>query len=261
MNVFLLTDLEGVPGVTSIDYVDKENPLYGAGCRLLEHYIDFVTAICRRCGAETVWYWDGHGGGGNVKEENLKEGAIRADCALWEQLLTERKIDCQIELGSHARAGTVGGFLDHTINSRRWFCHTVNGRESSELSIHAAVCGAYSVPIAVCIGDEAACEQAKEYIPRIHTAAVKKAERRNVCTDYPDADARIEQAVREGLADHRNIPPYRTSLPAEVRLTLYRTDFCEEMLAHCTDPAVTRPDARTLAKTIPALTHYADLKF
>ncbi|MBQ8432370.1 MAG: M55 family metallopeptidase [Clostridia bacterium] len=259
MNVFILTDLEGIPGVNSIDQMERGTPQNILAKEQLCKWINKTAEYCRKHGAETVYYLDGHGGGGNVFEEKIDPTLIKCSILDWGELLKAGKIDCQIELGAHARAGTIGGFLDHTISSREWFRYTLGGREFSELAIHAALCGAYNVPIVACIGDETACEQAKEYIPAIVTGAVKKASCRNLCQDHPNAEEIVENAVRQALENYRSIPPYHTSLPTTVELTFYRTDFCEKAMekAQC---EFVRLDARTLQRRVEKIERYADLK-
>lgn len=260
MNVFLLTDLEGIDGVTDIDFIDKTHEKYALGCRLLEKSISLATEVCLQCGADKVYYLDGHAGGGNVIAENVHPSALKCTLSDWEELLRTGQIDCQIELGAHARAGTIGGFLDHTVSSKEWFCHRVNGIEMSELSLHALVCGAYGVPVVACVGDETACRQAREYVPQIYTGAVKRAEMRNVAVAYENADEILEETIRRALESYRSVPPYRIALPATVELTFYRTDFCEVSLARY-DGNAERVDARTLRKQIFEIKKYKDLKF
>ena len=136
MNVFLLTDLEGIPGVLSIDAVAGGTAAYADACVRLTQFINSCARICRAAGADRVWFLDGHGGG-NVRTDLLDGSAVQTDIVGWEALLRDGAIDCQIELGAHARAGTINGFLDHTISSSQWFALCVNGTEYSELAMHA----------------------------------------------------------------------------------------------------------------------------
>ena len=260
MNVFLLTDLEGIPGIDSIDYMDRQGEPYQSARKMLTDWINRTARFCKDAGADTVYYLDGHGGGGNVFEERIDHFLVKADTSAWETLLAAGKIDCQIELGAHARAGSLGGFLDHTVNSKKWFCYSVNGREFSELAMHAALCGKYNVPVVACIGDECACQQAKEYIPDIVTASVKKASCRNNCICYENAEEVIRECVKKALATYREIPPFRVKEPAEIELTFYRTDFCEEAMEKASS-LFTRKDARTLIKTVSEIKNSSDLKF
>ena len=260
MNVFLLTDLEGIAGVDDIEYMDRSGEKYARARGYLTHTINLAAETCFACGAKTVSFLDGHGGGGNILEAEIDPRARRCSLAEWQALLREGRIDCQIELGSHARAGTLNGFLDHTLTSRQWFCHKVNGREMSELSLHALLCGRYGVPIAGCIGDETACAQAAEYIPGIRTGAVKKASCRNLAVTYPDADAILVRTVQEALKAYREIPLFGIPGPLTAEVTYYRTDMCDEAFARAT-PGTVRVDARTLRRTVEHLERYEDLRF
>ena len=259
MNVFLLTDLEGIAGVTDIDFMDRSGEKYSIARKCLCQSINLAVDACFAAGAENVYYMDGHGGGNNVYEELIDPRAVKCSIPMWEELLKGGKIDCQIELGAHARAGTVGGFLDHTISSASWFCHRVGGVEMSELSMHALLCGAYGVPVVACIGDEVACRQAREYIPGLFVGAVKKAECRNFAVDYENADEILVDCVKTALAGYQSVPLYTLDLPATVELTYYRTDMCEQAFASCA-PCVERVDARTLRKRIERIEVYGDLK-
>ena len=260
MNVFILTDLEGIAGVTDIDFMDRATEKYALARTLLSKSIDLTVKTAFESSADNVYYLDGHGGGGNVIEDMIDSRAQKCSIAEWQALLREGKIDCQIELGSHARAGTIGGFLDHTLTSKEWFCHKVNGREMSELSMHAILCASYGVPIVACIGDETACAQAKEYIPEIFTGALKKADCRNRCVTYENCDSILVNTVKTALENYKSVPIYKVKEPLTVELTYYRTDMCEKALAR-SGSDVKRIDARTLQKTVEKMTKYEDLKF
>lgn len=260
MNVFILTDLEGIPGVTSIDQMERGSTENLEAKRLLTHWLNKTAAYCREYGAEEIYYLDGHAGGGNINGSEVDPSLIQISLADWSRLMKEGRIDAQIELGAHARAGTLGGFLDHTISSKTIFSITFNGREYGELALHAVLSGAYGVPIVACIGDLAACEQAKEYIPEIKTAAVKVASCRNQCRDLPDVESIVREAVGSALKDYQSIPPFSLTLPAVIEQTFYRTDMCEAALKKH-DDGVRRISARTLQKSVERIDSYYDLRF
>ena len=262
MKVFIMTDVEGLPYVDSIDDVNRAeySERYQKTKELLTKYVNYTSDLCYEYGASKVYFCDGHGGPmlDNVVKDMLSERARQVTVSEAEALAKAGEIDCVIELGNHARAGTVGGFLDHTVNSRTVFTHKVNGREESELSLHAAFFSEYSIPVAACIGDEAACLQAREYIKNIYVGAVKYAEERNFCQTYADADEIIRNTVREALKGYRGVDLYKVSLPAEVEITYYRTDMCEDILHRCEDD-VKRTSARTLTKTVQRVLNWRDL--
>lgn len=62
------------------------------------------------------------------------------------------------------------------------------------------------------------------------------------------------------MTDLEGIEVYRLSEPAEVVLTFYRTDMCEEALLRCGSD-VERTDARTLKRRVAKLDKYSYLKF
>ena len=264
MNVFISTDLEGIPGVTSIDDVSpRGTERYFHSCRMLEKTVNWVIETCAENGAENIYYRDGHGGGGNINDENIDPRAESIDIENLDKLLIEGKIDCALFVGAHARAGTLGGFLDHTFNSKKIFEYRLNGEPCSELSYAATIFGRFNVPCVLCIGDKVACEQAKEYIPEIRTAAVKEGTERNLCYDLPNAEQIIKEATADALQNYRNISPYKLSFPITVQQTYYRTDMADLGYASLTakGKSVERVDARTFRKTVTEIKGYLDLRF
>ena len=259
MKVFILTDLEGIAGVTDIEYMRRDGEKYATACDCLEKSINLAVGAAFDAGADEVYYLDGHGGGGNVEESAIDKRAVRCGIKGWQDIIQSGEIDCQIEIGAHARPGTIGGFLDHTLSSMHFFTYKVNGIEMSEYSLHALFCSAHKVPIVACIGDAAACRQAKEYNPTIYTGSVKFATERNFSTDYDDADEILVNTVKEAILNYKSVGLYNLAAPYTVEVTYYRTDMCEAVLARGTE-GVRRIDARTIAKTVDIIERYDDLK-
>ena len=259
MNVMLLTDLEGISGITDIGYMDRSSEKYREGCQMLEDTINFVGKTCIEAGVEKVYYLDGHGGGGNVNPSNIDSYIKKVSLIEWQELLKMGEIDCQFEIGAHAKAGTIGGFLDHTISSRHCFKHKINDKEVGEVELHAILCGAYDVPVVLCSGDDIVCEQVANSIPGIYTAPIKKSNKRNLCEDKKDGFDILKKAVEEAILGYNEIKPIKISLPFTVSITYYRSDMCEEIYERCSGN-VRRVDARTLEKEIDKIVGYNDLK-
>ena len=259
MNLFILTDLEGIAGVLDIEFMKRDNEKYQIACRCLEKSINLVTNAAFEAGVDKVYYLDGHGGGGNVNPENIDKRAVKCDIHQWQDLIISGKIDFQIEIGAHARPGTIGGFLDHTLSSMAFFTFKVNGIEMSEYSLHALFCSAHKVPIIACIGDEMACRQAKEYNPTVFTGAVKYAKIRNQATDYENADEILTSTVKTAIANYKSVGFYTLEAPYTLDVTYYRTDMCEDVIARRGE-IYDRLDARTLRKRFDKIVRYDDLK-
>ena len=260
INVFLLTDVEGIAGVDSITQMDRKSPEYKNTRMLLSNSINKAVSACFEANADKVYYLDGHGGGGNVFEDLIDPRAQKCNLQEWIELKKSGSIDCQIELGAHARAGTINGFLDHTVGSKTIFSIKINGIEMSETSLHAALCGKFGVSMIAVIGDEAICRQVKDYIPTCFTCAVKNATERNIATTYPDADEKMHDTIIAAITNYKSVPPYQVSEPFTVEETYYRTDICESAMRKVMT-AFERVDARTLKKTVPTITSFRDLRF
>ena len=260
MNIMIITDLEGVTGVTTIDQMNFDSEEYFEACRCITKEVEHIGKALKENGADNIYFLDGHGGRGtNIDTTKLSDYLIKVDIDTWCELLKDGKIDVQIETGVHARAGTIGGFLDHTFNSKEIFSYKINGRVESELSVHSLIAGVYNVPVILCIGDYVGVNQAKEYIPDIHTIAVKKAETRNECVCFENAYELIEEGIKKALSDYKHIKPMTLELPAKLEITYYRTDMCEKVMANC-KCKVERIDARTLLKHIDKAETYWDLR-
>ncbi len=258
MNVFILTDLEGIAGIDDFLQSDKSFvDVYVNSCKFLANSINLAVDTCFKNGADAVYYIDSYEGGGNVTPDMIDKRAVNCSISEWEELVREKKIDCVIELGSHARAGTIGGFLDHTRSSTEIFCTRLNGIEQSELSLHALFCAQYGIPTVAVIGDVIACEQAKEYIPDIYTGAVKLASERNHAKTFENADEILINTISEALKNYKNVSFYKISLPSVTETVYYRTDMCEEWMNY--RPDAERINARTLRKNVTKITCFKDI--
>ena len=159
-----------------------------------------------------------------------------------------------ILLGHHARAGTINGFLDHTMNSMAWFEYRLNGQALGEVGIESAWAGHYGVPTIMVSGDAAVGDEAVELLGEVETAVVKWGVGRNRARALPLARAHelirsaAEQAVQR--AAEGAFKPFQPRLPATVELTFYRSEYAEGRAAQ---GGVERVDARTVRWTAETL--------
>lgn len=259
MKVVIMTDLEGISLVDSIDMMDQESEGYRFACQRLMADVNAAIQGAVDAGADEIIVFDGHGSGHNfidgeldsraTQKRNFNEPGLFDSCVAY------------LEIGLHAKPGTINGFLDHVQNSGKWFNYYINGKTYGELAQGAAYCGAYGVPVVMVSGDEAACNEAMEMVEGVVCAAVKKGIGRNRAECLPSEDALklIRKAACEGIKKASQIKPFSVSLPAELKLELYRTDYCEEILEK--NPSLTRLNARTIVKTTTGIVNYSDLLF
>ncbi len=251
----IVTDLEGISMVDSADMMSDDG--YVFACRRLEADLNAAVAGCFDAGADAVWYIDGHGGGGNLDPANVDPRAFRIpdfnDPAIFDGCTA------YLEVGLHAKAGTLNAFLDHTQSSATVHDYCINGTAYGEFAQGAAYCGAYGVTFVMVSGDRAACAEAAALVPGIACAVVKEARGRNkaVCIEAAEAEKKIREAARDGFGRAPTIQPWTVSCPAEIRFHFHHTWYCDDMCAAL--PHWTRLDGRTMAKTIDRVVTYRDL--
>ncbi|NLC67279.1 MAG: hypothetical protein GX754_00510 [Clostridiaceae bacterium] len=262
MNVLIMTDLEGISGIDKIEMVlEIGSPGHKFALERLMLDVNAAVAGAFEGGAANVYVVDGHNGANNFIKEMLDSRAIQLDHESWQEMIRSGKIGAYMEVGAHAMAGTINGFLDHTQSSQRWYNYIVNGRRSGEIAQGAIFTGAFDVPFVMVSGDEAACVEAKGFLGNIECAVVKYGIGRNRArlVDLDEALERIKTAARDSLKLTGKIKPYKPLMPLEIRLELYRTDMCDDLVKRCEN--VERIDARTVRKIVHRINSYGDILF
>ena len=249
LKIYILADMEGISGIRKIEQVQADKPAYEEGRRLM--MADFNAAIdaAFKAGATTVIAADTHGGGGQLSLQDMDPRALYETPGMVEMMpALDRSFDGVVLLGHHARAGTLNGFLDHTMMSNRWFEYRLNGQVLGEIGIEAAWAGHYNVPVIAVTGDQAAADEAKALLGAVECAVVKKGIGRNNahCLSIPAAHAAIRKAVTDAMANITRFKPFKPKFPARVELTLYRSDYADGAMR---SGVITRVDARTVRKT------------
>lgn len=262
MKVVIMTDLEGISGVDTMEMVSEVGTT-GHRFALERLMLDLNAAVegAFEGGATEVYVVDGHGGGNNFIKDMLNPGVIQTDSAGWNELIRSGKIDAYMEVGAHAMPGTINGFLDHVQSSKSWYNYIVNGRKSGEIAQGAIFTGAFDVPFVMVTGDQAACTEARAFLGDISCAAVKQGVGRNkaVSIDLDKALKEIKRAAYEGMKIISRVNPYKPLLPLEIVLELYRTDMCDSIMERC--KGVERIDARSVRKMVYKVEYYKDILF
>lgn len=244
--ILIVTDLEGISGIGSIEEMDREKKEYEQACEKLMLDINAVAEGAFKAGAGKVCASDGHGGGNNFIDEMLDRRVRKENRRLKD--IPGDSYDAVAAIGAHAMAGTINGFLDHTQSSKSWFNYYVNGRKLGEIARWALTAGAQGIPVIMVSGDEAACAEARAFLGSIETAAVKQGRGRNRALLYPvkEARERISAAAEKAVRNYRDYKPFRMIMPLEIRLELYRSDMADDIMAHRED--CERIDARTVRR-------------
>ncbi|MGC5015208.1 M55 family metallopeptidase [Streptosporangium sp. DT93] len=126
-------------------------------------------------------------------------------------------------VGYHARAGTGGAVLAHTIADAVLGVR-INGRSHGEIGINTLPAGSYGVPVVLVSGDAAACEEFGALVPRAVTVPVKRGLGRYAAdTLHPqEARERLRRGAAQAVRRHATDPPVLVSSPLRVEVDLHR---------------------------------------
>ena len=259
MNVFVLTDLEGISGVDSInDIFDVDSEGFRRALERLMADTNVAVRAAFDAGAEKVYVCDGHGGGKNFIEGALDARATQVWVKDFPQVI--RDVDAVVVIGTHAMAGTPKAFLDHTQSSKTIHHYFYDGKRIGELAQIGVYAGHFGVPCVAVSGDRAACNEARELFgEHVAIATVKETEVRNsaVCVDFATADTRIYEAVKDGIANRRLILPLAQKLPFEVAIEYNTTALCDDVCRARAD--VERVDGYTVRTRKDKIETYYDV--
>jgi D-amino peptidase len=251
MKIYIITDMEGISGICSEEQVKKDSPQYGPARRLLCADVNAAVAGAFEGGAAEVVVNDGHGGGFNLILEEMDPRAVyeRPNGGLDLMPALDDSFAGVFCVGYHAMAGTLNGFLDHTQSSASWYNYYLNGRRTGELGQVGAWAGSYGVPVLLVTGDQAACDEAREFFGPIPAVSVKQGiGRQHARCLHPEiARSRIRQEAARAVSLVGKVPPYRVETPLTVRLEYYRSDMADAVARR---PGSRRIDARTVERVV-----------
>src|SRR5438445_2701152 len=230
--------MEGVAGIVRWQQVTGGDPMYQEGRRLYTEEINAAVRGARAAGASEVVVMDCHGAGKGWSFNSLVPDLLDPGCEFvvqehWTEYtgFLESGCDAALFVGMHARAGTAGGVMNHTVSGQSWQNLWFNGTLVGETGINAALCGNWSCPVLLVTGDEAVCAEGRELLGSgLTTVAVKRGLGRFSARQVPALRARelIEDGARRALADLSAVSPYDPGRPCEIRVELTTTSAADE---------------------------------
>ncbi len=250
MRIYILCDMEGTSGIWRPEQVQPDKPQYAQGRELLMADVNAAIAGAFAGGATEVIACDTHGGGAHFALEKMDSRAVYETPTGFSPMPSlDETFAGLILTGHHAMAGTLNGFLDHTMDSRHWFRFRINRQAVGEIGMETAVAGHYGVPLIMVTGDEAACREGESQFPGIVTVPVKRGLGRNAarCLAPEVAHNLIRRGAAEAVRRAAEFKPWRLEPPIELELTLYRSDYADALAGR---PGVERLDARTVRRMV-----------
>lgn len=226
MKVHVISDMEGVAGLTKWEQVSAGEALYEEGRRLYTEEINAAVRGAKTAGATEIVVMDCHGAGTGYTFNSLLpelldpacEWVVQDEWTGYTEFL-EQGCDAALFVGMHARAGTPNGVMCHTVSGSQWQNLWFNDVLVGETGINAALCGTWGCPVVLVTGDHMTCAEATDLLgPDVATVAVKRGLGRFSARHLPPERARqaIEEGARQALANLGAVRPFDPGSPCEI---------------------------------------------
>ncbi len=251
MKLLIAVDMEGISGVVDWKHVDSTHAEYQRFRHIMTADVNAAVAGAAEAGVEDILVADGHGYARNILIEELDPRA-RLNSGSPSPFSMVQGIDSGVQaamfIGYHAQMGTRRAVLAHTWSSACVSNVWLNGCPTGEIGLNASVCGFFEAPVLLISGDQAACDEACQWMPEIETVPVKKASGRQAAECLPPAvsQALIRQASQRACLRYLggSAPaPLHTDSPVKVGVEFIHALHADraELL-----PGAIRLDSRTL---------------
>lgn len=237
MRVFVISDMEGVAGITKWEQVDGGEPLHEEGRRLYTEEINAAVRGAYSAGATEVVVMDCHGAGKGWTFNSLIPDALDERCEWvvqreWTEYTSflEDGCDAALFVAMHAKAGTRDGVLSHTVSGTEWRELKFNGTSVGETGINAALCGTWECPVLLVTGDRATCGEGRALLgDGLTTVEVKEGLGRYSARHISPARARerIETGAATALSNLEAVKPYDPGSPCVIEVELSSPDATE----------------------------------
>lgn len=241
MKVYISADIEGITGLVSWSQCgrpDGNHWDFPFARRMMTHDVNAAIRGAKAAGATEIVVKDSHGTSKNLLIDELEPGIslVSGHGGGIDGMMMgiDETFDAAMLVGYHAMAGTTAGIMEHTITGGVHRLR-INGIPSGEIALSAGVAGRYGVPLVFISSDQAGCDEAKERIHGIRTAAVKKGLARYMgeCLSPDQTAPMIERGVEEALRHRSDVHPWLPAEPTTITVEFNRSeeaDMCERLI-------------------------------
>jgi D-amino peptidase len=228
VDVFISADVEGVAGIATWSQVMPGNDDYAMGRGLMAGEVNAAVEGALAAGATRVVVNDSHARMTNLLPDSLHPAARLVSGQFKPMYMLQGlddSFDAAFFVGYHGAIGEPEAILSHTYNPRAIWEAKVDGRVAGEIGINAMVCEYFGVPIRLVTGDQATALEARETIPSVHVAEVKRSFSRTSAESLHPSEARdtIRREAETSLAALPDAQPLRR--PHSVELTFLIADM------------------------------------
>ncbi len=224
MKVFISVDMEGISGISGPDDVTPGAAGYERGRWLMIADANAAIEGAFDGGATEVLVNDSHWYMTNLHVEDLDERVRLISGHNKPRSMTnglDPSFGVAMFVGYHARTGTAGGVLNHTMIGREVQDVRLNGEPAGETRLNAALAGHLGVPVGLVTGDDKVCMEAASFLPGIEAVAVKNGvDKYTANLMQPKiARERIREAAAQAVARAPSLTPFVVPPPVALGVT------------------------------------------
>ncbi|MER7500936.1 M55 family metallopeptidase [Nonomuraea pusilla] len=236
MRVLISADMEGVTGVSGVADVRPGEPEYGLHRKQLTAEVNAaIRGVLARHPGAAVAVAEAHAAFRNLLLPDLDQRArvLRGGPRRLGMLAgLDGGADAVIFLGYHAKAGTAGAVLAHTVSGAVIADVRCQGVSLGEIGLNAALAAHLGAAPVLVTGDDLAAEEARRTIGGVHTVEVKRALGASAADSLHPARAceLIEAAVPAALDARAQVLPPRFDGPVELEVDVHRPEMAERAL-------------------------------
>lgn len=234
MKLLIAADMEGITGVVDWKHVDSYHAEYQRFRRLMTQDVNAAVAGAAEAGVDEFIIADGHADAKNILIEEL-DARARINSGTPSPFAMVQGVASGVQaaffIGYHAHMSTEKAVLAHTWSSSLVSNVWMNGKVVGEIGLNAAVCGSFGVPVLLLTGDQAACREAKEWIPSIEVVEVKKASSRHAaeCLSPSVIHPLVKQAAARAIKNYQQqrVHILKVDLPVTIMIEFLNTGMAD----------------------------------
>jgi D-amino peptidase len=225
MRIYISVDMEGTSCIVSWREVGEGTSQFEYTRARMSMVGDLNAAIdgAFEAGADEIVVADAHSMRRTLPPDKVNKAAylIRGSPSPWGMMDgIDKSYDAALYIGYHSMNGTKNGILCHTISTRVVDALFINGLETGEFGLNAALAGWYGVPSIFMSGDSAGTSEARRFVPNICVATVKwgLSSYSAKCLPPEKSQEIIKRKVIEAIANIKKIEPYKVNEPVVIKL-------------------------------------------
>lgn len=229
MRFLIMTDIEGVTGVTS--YQQAENSQFGRDM-LMNDLIAVIDGI-RSQGHHEIVVYDMHTDGRNVDISRLPEDVPVVmgkpiDGKLWRGVGSG--FNGLFMVGLHAMSREPGAMLAHSY-LREYDSIHINEDLVGEIGVECLLAGEQGTPLVFVAGDDKGCAEAEAFAPGVVTAVVKRSlgEAQALCDPPAKTVQMLKAAAAEATKKAAYLQPIKPDMPVTVTIKYSECEYLKIM--------------------------------